>query len=266
MNTKINSKRLMGWLALCAGIGALGYFTAREVFVRTYAQTDIQVRPFVAQQIGFKIVAGREVMLERKTESRRRDASVHKVGTMYRDDGTEAGTFRRVDFADGLVGMIIDSIKAKATGRNRPRRVAAYKAFLLNPPPNCASRGYVVDGEEWMFGQRAIRLIRQASPESLEREMSWMLPDFNCATLQMFMQRKDATSGQWQTAFGFRLVSFIEVDPEENVFSNWSHYEEMKPSDLKRKLAEKAGLTPQTCPECFASDHSDMNYQLANPR
>lgn len=262
----MSRKAKIRWLVVSAGVAVLGYLSARVFFIHTYAQSELQVRPYIAAQVSFASTSGKEVIFDRRTESRRRDGSVHKLGVMYRSDGSEAGTFRRVDFADGVVGMIVDKIQAKATGRVDSSRLAAYKAFVLNPPPNCASRGYKVDGEELLFGHRAILLTRQTDAGSNLRELSWALPDFNCATVQSYKQERTTADEEWRTISGLRLISFVEADPDARDFTNWSQYQEMRPSELKRKLAETAGLTPQSCSQCFADDPSDREYQLANKK
>jgi hypothetical protein len=247
-------------------IAVVGYLGSRWAFYRAYAQLGIQVRPYIAQIENYSVVEGREVLVTRRTEVRRRDGAVHKSGTMYRPDGTPIGTIRRVDFPDGVVGMMVDELKAKATGRLSPRRVAARKLHLLNPPPNCAWKGHTVDGEEILFGHRAVRLIMQPGSDSLWRAITWAFPDFNCVTLQVVRQERAGVGADWRTTGGLRLISFAAIDPEEGVFSNWSRYEEMKPSELKRRAALHAGLTPQSCPACFAGDPSDRGYDLANSR
>lgn len=264
MASRSSVGRLVAWAA-CGALVAVGaYVAAYHLYFRGDAESDLNVRPYVMQQVSFNSSTGAEKILERRTESRRRDGSIHRVGTMYRSDGTEVGTFRRVDLADGLIGMIADAIGAKATGRINRRRLAAQKDFVKNPPPDCVSQGYVVEGEESLFGHRAIRLSRQTSQESLERELAWALPDFNCAFVQGYTQVRTNPGAEWRTVYGLRLVSFIEVDPDEDVFRNWARYQEMKPSELKQKLAERAGLTPHSCPSCFTTDASDLEYALAN--
>jgi hypothetical protein len=257
---------VVAWTATTVLVVAVGFAAARHLYFSAGAESDLDVRPYVMQQVSFNSSTGTEKILERRTESRRRDGSIHRAGTLYRSDGTEVTTIRRVDLADGLIGMIADAIRSKATGRIGRRRLAAQKEFMKNPPPDCLSQGYALEGEETLFGHRAIRLSRRTAPESLERELAWALPDFNCVIVQGYTEQRPNLGGAWTTVYGLRLISFVEIDPDEDVFRNWARYEEMKPTDLKRRLAEQAGLTPQACPSCFTPEPSDVEYALANRR
>lgn len=249
------------WLIALGVAAVIGYIALHVWFLRTYAQSDVQVRPYVAQMVDFVATNGKEVVVERRTVSRRSDGSVHTGGVLYKQDGTEAATVRRVDLADGtVVGPIVDSVRAKATGRVSNEQLAAEKEFDQNPPSQCALGGEQVDGEDTLFGYRAIRLIKQAPGQDLVRYMFWRLPDFNCAQVQSFRQQRSSSAQPWTTMVGLRLVSFAAAEPSATLFSDWNTYEEMKPSDIKRAMAQKDGLTPETCPKCFAGDPSDQNY------
>jgi hypothetical protein len=87
------------------------------------------------------------------------------------------------------------------------------------------------------------------------------MPEFNCAVAQTFLQTRDSKTGQWKTTLGNRLTSISATEPDADMFTNWLSYEEMKPSDMGRKIAVSQGLTLLTCPRCFAPDPSDVNYK-----
>jgi hypothetical protein len=262
----ITRKPMLKYTTIALATVVLSYASARSFYVHSYAQTNLHVRPYIAEQVSFKSGLGKEVITERRTVSRRRDGSLHRSGILYRSDGTEAWILRRVDFADGLIGMIIDAVHAKATGYVSQSRLAGEKAFMLNPPPNCALPGESVDGEEILFGYRAIRLVRERAPGKLMRDIQWRLVDFGCEGLQLYIQSRPTDSGEWTTVGGLRLVSIVEAEPDERLFNDWSQYEELKPSDIKRRLAAKAAVTAEQCPKCFADDSSDQGYLLANVR
>lgn len=254
-------RAILKWLIGLSAAAVLAYVVGHVWLLRTYAQSDVQVRPYVAQMEDFIVKNGKQVVVERRTVSRRSDGSVHMGGILYRPDGTEAARIRRVDLADGtVVGPIVDSVRAKATGHVGSEQLAAEKQFDENPPTQCALPGEQVDGEDTLFGFRAIRLTRQALGQDSVRYLFWRLPDFQCAQVQSFRQQRSSSDQQWTTMVGLRLVSFVPAAPSADLFTNWSGYQEMKPSDIKRAMAQKDGLTPQTCSTCFAGDPSDQNY------
>lgn len=254
-------RAILKWVIGLGAVAVLGYVVAHVWFLRTYAQSDVQVHPYVAQMVDFVTTNGKEVVVERRTVSRRSDGSVHMGGVLYRPDGTEAASVRRVDLADGtVVGPIVDSVRAKATGHVSSDQLAAEKEFDENPPAQCALPGEQIDGEDTLFGFHAIRLSREAPGQDSVRYLFWRLPDFQCAQVQSFRQQRSSSDQQWATMVGLRLVSFVPASPTADLFTNWSGYQEMTPSDIKRAMAQKDGLTSETCPKCFAGDPSDQNY------
>lgn len=241
-----------------AAIAAIAFKGGKDMFVKVYAQADPSVRPYVMEQWDFVVEDnGAEVITARNATSRRRDASRHSL-TM-RTIGSRTIGLRRVDFADGRESAVIDAIGAKMTGLTPEAERASEKAWLLNPPPQCASSTETVDREETLFGQRAIKILSGASRGV--RWTFWRLPDFNCETIQVRMEERDSSSGVWRLKAGKRLMSFAETDPDPALFSNWSGYREMKPSDLKREMYSSDGVTPEICPACFADEPAlDRRY------
>lgn len=168
--------------------------------------------------------------------------------------------FRSVDLPDGTHVMISDEAQSKTTGSTRsPEELAAEKSDLLNPSPQCAGIGESIDGEETLLGQRAIRVLT-AAPTGLSRRIVWAFPEFNCAVAQMIVQTKSDPNSPWQTTQGSRLTSFSAADPDPSLFTNWAGYDELKPSDVRRRLNVKHGITPQNCPQCFKGDPTDAAY------
>jgi hypothetical protein len=264
----------MRWrnLVIASGLlclfAALGFQGGRQFFVQVFASTDLNVRPFILERVHFAISQGKEIITARERMVRRRDGAVHLSGTMYRSDGGPSFSARRVEFPDGLEGMIIDSVQSKMTVRIPQSDLARKRARLLTPPVQCvfAKDGSEhVDGEEDLLGQRAIRIAQQTQSNDLDRIVYWLLPDFNCETVQTAIQKRADPAGEWQTTQGIRMTSFSEQEPDPKVFADWTSYKEMKPSDLKREISRKSGITPQQCPKCFEDDPSDKKYLENRP-
>ena len=76
--------------------------------------------------------------------------------------------------------------------------------------------------------------------------MDWKLPDFNCMRLQAFIQkRRDTRSQDWKTVQGERTLTFAERDPDPSVFTDWTGYQEMKPSDMVAAYMVFKGSIPE---------------------
>lgn len=258
-------KIVSGLLAVLA-LSVVGYWIGTRLFVRVFAQTDLKVRPYIAEDVQFFEDNGVEVVTAREVAAVRRDGALRKTQTFYGPDGNKGMSVSRIEFPDGYVGMVIDSIRAKATGQKPTADVARAKDAMLNLPPQCAfpapqgAKPETVDGEETLFGVRAIRVVRDIS--NGQRYVSWRLPDFACASVQSLTQTLISSSGEWKTVQGKRLTAFAEADPDPRIFTDWSNYAEMKPSDLKRAVYSNSGVTASQCPKCFAEEtKSDSTYQ-----
>jgi hypothetical protein len=256
--------KLKNWIApigIVACLSACSYWTGKQFITRTLAAANVDVTPYTLDRVDFTVKNGAEVVVGRGTISRRRDGAIHTISTRYDPStGTPTFTIRRIDFADGSVAMVVDSIRAKSTAQLPQDRIARIKAQLLNPPPGCQEVNETSDGQETLLGHSAIRVIRQKQSDSLVRFTEWRMPDFSCATIQGYMQERPNVNGPWATITGFRATSITEADPDPSLFTNWQGYEEMKPSDMKKEFSQSIGKTPETCPECFAGDTSDGNY------
>lgn len=246
MNLK-RASAVFGFVIAAAGIS---YWGAKQVFIRAFATTDLKVRPYVAWKIDFVVAEGKEVTTAQTISVRRRDGASVQIATMYPARGA-AITARRVDFPDGYAGTIIDSIRAKMTGRKSAVAVDADKATLMNSPGDCAYPGEKVQGEGNTFGYHVVQVV---SGNDTARFVSWRLPDFSCMPVQTVLQNRSSVNGTWQTTNGSRVVSFIQTDPDPRIFTGWDGYSEEGPSDLRKKLMTNSGITPQQCPNCFADD------------
>lgn len=253
--------------ALLAVLAATGYWGGKLLFVHVYAQGTINVRPYVMEYDNIAVHDGVETIIGRTTESRRSDGALHYVGTHYSQSPKQQdATFRRVDLPDGFTAMISDAVHAKSTGHKPQADVARQNAetFFNRVGPDCTEKGAInetVEGTDTLFGHPAVRLSVLTAKDGLSREVEWRLPEFNCVIAQNYLQKRDNQSAEWKTTLGNRLTAIAAVEPDPALFTNWSNYAEMKPSDIGRKLAIAQGLTPETCPRCFARDPSDANYR-----
>ena len=237
----------------------VGFWGGHRAVVRVFAAAELEVRPYVMHLSDYTVVDGTPTLTMTEIESRRRDGAIHKVETPAGQQGGPA-VFRRVDFPDGRTAMIVDSVRAKSTGYLPRSQVAARNAETTSPPPGCVHAGEVADGETSLLGQPAVRVIMQPGPDAVTRAIVTRLIAFNCIPTETVLQHRAAVSDNWQTTGEVRVTAFEEVDPDAALFTNWSDYEEMKPSDIKRRIAQKAGVSPQQCPKCFEDDASDANY------
>jgi hypothetical protein len=247
----MNTKRLFGIAGVLAAAVVIGYFAGRQTLIGVSASSNIQVRPYVMETTDSVTSGGQEHVTAHDVVSRRRDGAVDDSSTVYGAQGPEV-TVRREEFPGGLNVVIYDSLHAKSTTVQPSGTVDAQQSWLVNSPPQCATPGETVDGTDKLFGNRAVRILRQ-QPDRLSRILFWRLPGFNCVTVQLLAQKRAAASGAWETVQEKRLTGFSETDPNPSLFSNWVGYQEMKPSDVKAAYLRSRGVTPQQCKSCFAA-------------
>jgi hypothetical protein len=245
-------------LSLVAVVAACA---AGLISLRALASPESTPRSFVMQQEHYVVQNGNEVLVLRQTESRRSDGARHLEGTYEPQPGGRAATFRRIDLPDGTEAMLIDDIKTKTTGMMKEEAERRKAQLAKEIPANCLSVGDELTGEETLFGFKAFRIRTQASKEALRRNIVWKLPDFHCIIVQVVAEKRESQSSPWIRTNEVRLVSFRAVEPDSRVFDIPSDYEEMKPSDAKRKLSRSQGQTPETCPKCFEDDPADAVYE-----
>jgi hypothetical protein len=268
----LTNARFAAAAALLAVLAATGYWGGKLLFVRVYAQGTINVRPYVMEYDSISVHDGVEKIIDRTTESRRHDGALHYIGTHYgQSPKQQDATFRRVDLPDSTTALISDAAHAKSTARKPQADVARQIAetFFSRVGPDCTEKGVInetVEGTDTLFGYSAVRIStlqgkdKAARDAGLAREVEWRLPEFNCVIAQSFLQTHASKAEEWKTTLGNRLTAIAATEPDPALFTNWLSYDEMKPSDIGRKLATMQGLTPETCPRCFAPDPSDKNY------
>lgn len=254
------------WIALgsLAGVTALATaFLSYNYSVAAKAATEIAVRPFVLEQTLLTYAKNPSGdVLERRMLLRRQDSSEALIGTQF--SGRGPITVRRVDWADGRSSMLVDLIHGRMSGFQPQLSVARRKARLLNAPTNCVSPGESKAGEESLSGKLAYRIERQQATD--DRVTEWRLPDYECQAVQMVRER--LANGSWVRTFEARMDLFREIDPDPKVFDDWSAYEELRPPEMRARLYQAMGVTPETCPKCFEKDSVplDARYERAQTR
>lgn len=254
------------WISLAVLVGVTAIVTAVVSFnysVAAKAAADINVRPFVLEQtlLNYANNSSGDV-LERRMLLRRRDSSEATIGTQF--SGRGPITLRRVDWADGRSSLLVDLVHGRMSGFRPQLSVARRKERLLSAPANCVFPGESKVGEETLAGKVAYRIERQQAPD--DRATEWRLPDYQCQAIQVVRER--LSNGAWIKTFEARMDLFQEIDPDPNVFENWTAYEELRPSELRARLYQSMGVTPEECPKCFEKDSTslDAGYERAQTR
>lgn len=246
-------------LLACALVSVLGLWIGKKSEVYVYAQ-GIQVNPYTLEADEFSN-DGQEHVLGHKTEARRSDGSIAASGTRFARGSSPEVTFRSIHLADGSFAMVADQVAAKSSGKLSATELAQRNTDLVNFPSGCVGLREIMDAHETLLGQNAVRVILQSGKDTLVRRIVWRLLDFQCATVTSEMQSRSAPNQPWKTTLGTRLTKFSAGEPDSTPFANWLGYEEMKPSDIRRKLYRQRGVTAKECPQCFADDITDSKYE-----
>jgi hypothetical protein len=258
--------------ASLAVTAALANWGGDRLVLHVYAETPINVRPYVMDYDNIVVKGTTEKVIGHVTESRRSDGAKHSMGIYYAASaGQPDAVFRGVDLPDGTVAFISDVVHAKSTARRPAADQARLNAdaFFDRAAPGCTSKnviGETVEGTDVLFGYSAVRISMLTGKDEasrhagLSRVVDWRLPEFNCVIAQEFLQTRSSQTDEWKTTQGNRLTGLVAREPDPALFTNWLNYDEMKPSDAGRKVAMVQSLTPEACPKCSAPDPSDANY------
>jgi len=246
-------------------IFALAYWCARHSLVSALAGSDVTVRPYVMHYVRLAAGGGSEKTASDVIEYRRRDGSVVEIDTEYTPAGLPLGEVRRVELSDGVEAIVVDSTHTRSTTRASEEKLAARKSFwAAQGDTNCVLKDDRLDGEETIYGHRGVRIVRPVGADS--RMVLVRLPDFNCVVVTTVLEQRTDSNAAWRTGSSTRLISFAEVDPPESAFTDWTQYEEVSPSEARRRYFSKAGITPAQCPACFSVNHRmEADYNSHRP-
>jgi hypothetical protein len=245
-------------IAILVGMACCAFYISRGLLIGAQSDAVLNLAPFVLTTTDYVMQNGKEVDTMDNTMERRQDGSVNMVGT--RLQGPEIGKqYRKIELANGFEGMILPDLKIKETGYMDAAQLAGRKARLASPPADCIDRNDTLIARTKLMGQDAIELVHLGGDQS-SRRLEWRFSAFSCVAVQLQIQRQGA-DGQWETTLGKRLDSFHAGDPPEGDFSGWESFQEMRPSDVKRAIAQRDGITKAQCPKCFEDDSvGDKKY------
>ena len=246
----------MRHLAMCCALTMVFVsWTAKECF-HANAGT-FEVRPYILEQDEYSITNGAEHVFGHRTEARRSDGST--MVTEHQFGGNDL-TLRSIHLSDGTVAMVSDQASAKMSGKLSATQLSQRNSALQNVSSRCIDDQDVMDGQEILLGQKAVRVVIGSS-DPLRRTIQWRLPDFQCSTVATQVQSRTDPNGEWTATLGTRLTAFSAAEPNAAQFSDWLGYEEMKASDIRRKVFRQRGVTAKDCPTCFADDPTDKLYE-----
>src|SRR5215472_6612666 len=226
----MRKKRLLLWLIIVLVACFIVWKVAERTMQHVLAQTDLDVRPYVSEQVHYFVVNGAEQVVVRETVARTRSGAKVHQGTMYSPDGKhDLKGMRRIDLPDGFVGMMIDSLGIKSTGRRADQNLAEWKAEMAhrNQSKDCANQGGQIEGE---------------------------------AVLGV-IQKRASTDAPWEATAGSHLAKFVEIDPDPALFSGFAHYSEMPPTQLVKKAAEEQGVVLPSLKDCPKCKDIDQTYR-----
>lgn len=233
-------KKRMVIAILAAVAVATLFYAGRKLTIHALASIDLNVKPFVATITHYAVRDGVEIVTARETVARTRSGARVHTGTTYGPNGSTLN-MRRIEAPDGFVAMIADSTKSKATGHRPDVTLASSKKQLLTQTANCVERvpaGRVnpekLEAEEVKFGQRINRI---SVTQDTHRMTHWRMPDFNCQPVQILVEEK--IDGRWQVKSGSILTSFLERDPDPDLFTGFTGYREMAPSSIVREYVKQ---------------------------
>ena len=251
-------------IVLLALLGA-GYWGAKHGLLQAVAASDVNVRPYKMEYLRVAVINGEEKIASEVTEYRRRDGSTVEIDREYTPKGRLLGDVRRISLSDGVEAIVVDVTRTKSTTRLSPDRLAAEKTFWKSQADsNCVLNGEVSDATDVAGGWKAVRVVRSQGENS--RMLIVRLPEFGCTIVQTSLQTRSGSTESWRTTASTRLVSFSEVDPPDALFADWMNYEEVGPSEVRKRLFNKAGISPKQCPGCFAvNERLETDYREHRP-
>ena len=258
LNSKLRRMMLLA-VALLVLLAA-GYRAA----VHAFAVMPLNLHPFTAEIEHYSMVNG--VARVNTTDHIGRTSSGAQVNW-----GIPSGMnveVSSVKLPDGWVGVMVDAIKAKSTGKRPEWAAAEHNQELTATPADCIVRlpgrenGLRKIGEEVVFTQTAY-LLQQSGAVSNGKQMRvtfWAFPRYSCTKLQSKVEESDG-QGNWTVVYGTRLSRLAEVSPPAEKFVIPLSYQEMPPSQQALKLA---GPNPRLNGEQLdkiRQQSGDVNYQ-----
>lgn len=210
------------------------YFGAKRLTITHLAHAQVRATPFFLQLHVYNVQKNK--LSHMRAIARRSDGTtvlLQSVGPI--DSGH---TMRKITFMDGRAITVSDLLRTRTTIRQLNEEIAFLRKMLVDPPQDCRTSGQVFLRRESILGQNvAVWQLDVAN----RRITIWQAPALGCELLQYRSEIKQA-DGSFQTEAEARPVLFRLGEPDPAVFDPKSDYDEMKPSEVQRRVLEKMGL------------------------
>jgi hypothetical protein len=193
------------------------------------------------------------------TQAQRSDGATVIVETV-RGPHVQPHTFRALRLPDGTRVTLVDAVSAKSTCRPKQREVAVAREVSPGAPgsPNCLRPLDKLLGRAVLFGQE-VDVVKTWDLGSGGEE--WLAPALGCKELQW----QNATlqpDGSRRIELEGKLVSFTLGEPDARFFDSGVRYAEIKPSELRRREMQAAGVPWSSALE-QVSVREDYEYAAA---
>lgn len=125
--------------------------------------------------------------------------------------------------------------------------VASRATRAMDGGPDCRFHGESALGKETILG---VSVSVSSNTVGDRRGTVWRSPDFGCATLKVRHER--LIDGHWQLRTESVPLGFQSGEPDARIFQE-SPLDEVPPSEIMRRLAERDGVDLSECSTCINS-------------
>jgi len=233
-----------------------GYLATRQA--RIYGQATSRT-PFSLVTVQYQVVGNTTKDLEHDYRYLRSDGAT-SFNRILMPNGSFGKNTRRLTFPNGLQVQVSEDAHAKSTTLKSPTSASSNNPNLKQDPTTCAWPMETVGEPTKVIGLPAYTLVYIHSNNPLARDVDTRVPQFDCVAVAHLEQYRTDTSSEWFTKVGTRLQSLTPGEPPAAVFTDFTDYTEMTPSDLRRATFIAHGLTKAVCAECFDDNVKADNY------
>jgi len=222
---------------LIVALAPICYLVSAAITQRRIAEAQVTTTGFVLEM---NVYHPEGQLVGATTVARRSDGTRVQISPIGPVAWGIAG--RRITFMDGRVISLVDTVAAKTTWPLMSKEaLASIKARMVHPPPNCVFEGEIFLGEDMVLNHHVvvIKTPNQNSPIT-----NWRAADLGCEGLQFRVETRQADGSFMVTSEG-KPVSLQLADPDPELFGEGTNYEELKPSDVQRKILQRIGI-PET--------------------
>jgi hypothetical protein len=234
------SLRNVTFAGLLITLGAASFYVSRATTRGTLAKTPLSATPFVLQWEYYSFEEDPEGRLVKKeTVAQRLDGTRVRVASA--GPLTWGVSIRQIRFPGGRVLSIADSIRAKTTWPASREGVSdTFSVAFPAKPEGCVSPGWILVRKDTVQGLEVS--VVSSAPPGHERIIDWRAPALGCASIK-YQSEAHQSDGSYKLAIESRIVSLDLVEPDPSLFDEGRDYEEVKPSELQRRLLTSQGVT-----------------------